>query len=165
MPYPRGGGGAHTTFSFFFQVANDSLSLRRPVHNTCLTFLSTPQLIVAGTLHGDVRRYDMRVAQKPVAEWTQIAKGNGIGCVEKGFHEQLRHSSLFSTISVDFPDNATPPASYSSLTRRATYSPWMCVTGVSPTDTKVPSPLFFPYRAIAACADFCVKAPRELSPP
>ncbi|KAI0256903.1 hypothetical protein BJV78DRAFT_316372 [Lactifluus subvellereus] len=68
-------------------VANDSLSLRQPVHNTCLTFLSTPQQLLAGTQRGDVRRYDTRAARKPVVEWKQIAKGNGIGGVEKGFHE------------------------------------------------------------------------------
>ncbi|KAH9996894.1 hypothetical protein BJV77DRAFT_1059276 [Russula vinacea] len=72
-------------------VANDSLSLRQPVHNTCLTYISTTsQQLLAGTQRGDVRRYDTRVARKPVAEWKQIVPtgGNsGIGGVEKGFHE------------------------------------------------------------------------------
>jgi ribosome biogenesis protein NSA1 len=69
------------------------------VHNTCLTFLSTPQLILAGTQRGDVRRYDTRAARKPVAEWTQISKGNGIGGVEKGYHEQcVPHNLSLSLI-------------------------------------------------------------------
>ena len=81
------------------QVANDSLSLRQPVHNTCLTYISTTsQQLLAGTQRGDVRRYDTRVARKPVAEWKQIVPtgGNsGIGGVEKGFHEQYaRHDSV-----------------------------------------------------------------------
>lgn len=68
-------------------VANDALSLRQPVHNTCLSYLSTSQQLVAGTQRGDVRRYDTRAARKPVAEWEQISKGNGIGAVAKGQNE------------------------------------------------------------------------------
>ncbi|KAN0112129.1 hypothetical protein V8E52_007869 [Russula decolorans] len=72
-------------------VANDSLSLRQPVHNTCLTYISTTsQQLLAGTQRGDVRRYDTRVARKPVAEWKQIVpKGgnSGIASIEKGVHE------------------------------------------------------------------------------
>ncbi|KAH9079632.1 hypothetical protein EDB83DRAFT_2343733 [Lactarius deliciosus] len=74
-------------------VANDSLSLRQPVHNTCLSYLSTPQQLVAGTQRGDVRRYDTRAARKPVAEWKQVCKGNGIGAIAKGHDEQCGTSS------------------------------------------------------------------------
>jgi hypothetical protein len=88
---------SHTHPSISLQVANDSLSLRQPVHNTCLTFLSTPQQLLAGTQRGDVRRYDTRTARKPVAEWKQIAKGNGIGGVEKGFHEKCGTALSLST--------------------------------------------------------------------
>lgn len=82
-------------------VANDSLSLRQPVHNTCLSYLSTPQQLVAGTQRGDVRRYDTRAARKPVAEWKQICKGNGIGAIAKGHNEHEvfvsdQTSSLFA---------------------------------------------------------------------
>jgi ribosome biogenesis protein NSA1 len=73
------------------QVANDSLSLRQPVHNTCLAYLSTThQHLLAGTQRGDIRRYDTRAARKPVAEWKRIVpagSNNGIGTIEKGFHE------------------------------------------------------------------------------
>jgi len=51
----------------------------------------TSQQLLAGTQRGDVRRYDTRVARKPVAEWKQIVpKGgnNGIARIEKGLHEQ-----------------------------------------------------------------------------
>ncbi|KAI0273394.1 hypothetical protein BC834DRAFT_928522 [Gloeopeniophorella convolvens] len=69
-------------------VANDTLSLRRPVHNTCLAHLgAAPQHLLAGTQRGDVRRYDTRAARRPVAEWAQLAKGSGIGAVAAGFHE------------------------------------------------------------------------------
>ncbi|KAI0302244.1 hypothetical protein BC826DRAFT_987995 [Russula brevipes] len=74
-------------------VANDSLSLRQPVHNTCLTYLSstTSQQLLAGTQRGDIRRYDTRAARKPVAEWKQIvpaaASHSGVGGVQKGFHD------------------------------------------------------------------------------
>lgn len=87
------------------QVANDSLSLRQPVHNTCLTYLSTSQQLVAGTQRGDVRRYDTRAARKPVAEWKQISKGNGIGAVGKGHNEQCGTSPLFLSLS-DYRPNA-----------------------------------------------------------
>jgi ribosome biogenesis protein NSA1 len=75
------------------QVANDSLSLRQPVHNTCLTYLSTTsQQLLAGTQRGDIRRYDTRAARKPVAEWKQIvpaaASHSGVGGVQKGFHDK-----------------------------------------------------------------------------
>ena len=83
---------SHTTHAClldYVQVANDSLSLRQPVHNTCLTYISTKsQQLLAGTQRGAVRRYDTRVARKPVAEWKQIVPNGGIGCIEKGFHEQ-----------------------------------------------------------------------------
>ena len=83
-----------------WQVANDSLSLRQPVHNTCLAYISTTsQHLLTGTQRGIVRRYDTRVARKPVAEWKQIVptSGNsGIGGIEKGFHEQYARLALSS---------------------------------------------------------------------
>ncbi|KAN0140840.1 WD40-repeat-containing domain protein [Lactarius tabidus] len=84
-------------------VANDALSLRQPVHNTCLSYLSTPQQIVAGTQRGDVRRYDTRAARKPVAEWKQISKGNGIGSIAKGHneHEVFASDQTSSLFAVD----------------------------------------------------------------
>jgi len=85
-------------------VSNDALSLRQPVHNTCLIYLSTPQQLVAGTQRGDVRRYDTRAARKPVAEWKQISKGNGIGAVAKGHnneHEVFVSDQTSSLFAVD----------------------------------------------------------------
>ncbi|KAH8980937.1 hypothetical protein EDB86DRAFT_2978133 [Lactarius hatsudake] len=84
-------------------VANDSLSLRQPVHNTCLSYLSTPQQLVAGTQRGDVRRYDTRAARKPVAEWKQVCKGNGIGAIAKGHdeHEVFVSDQTSSLFAVD----------------------------------------------------------------
>lgn len=84
-------------------VANDSLSLRQPVHNTCLSYLSTPQQLVTGTQRGDVRRYDTRAARKPVADWKQISKGNGIGAVAKGHseHEVFVSDQASSLFAVD----------------------------------------------------------------
>ncbi|THH13434.1 hypothetical protein EW146_g6788 [Bondarzewia mesenterica] len=60
-------------------VANDSLSLRQPVHNTCLTFLkssasASSHHLLVGTLFGNVRRYDTRSARRPVADWQKVAK-------------------------------------------------------------------------------------------
>ncbi|KAH9066430.1 hypothetical protein EDB87DRAFT_1679166 [Lactarius vividus] len=83
-------------------AASDPCSLPlAPVHNTCLSYLSTPQQLVAGTQRGDVRRYDTRAARKPVAEWKQICKGNGIGAIAKGHNEHEvfvsdQTSSLFA---------------------------------------------------------------------
>jgi len=51
----------------------------------------TSQHLLAGTRRGDICRYDTRVARKSVAEWKQIVSSgnkNGIGAIEKGFHEQ-----------------------------------------------------------------------------
>lgn len=83
---------------FSAQVANDSLSLRRPVYNTCLTHLnpspstSTSQQshhIATGTQFGSVRRYDTRSARRPVADWNGVAKMGGIRAVAKGLNEQF----------------------------------------------------------------------------
>lgn len=92
------------------QVANDSLSLRQPVHNTCLTYFSTSQQLVAGTQRGDVRRYDTRAARKPVAEWKQISKGNGIGAVGKGHNEQCGTSPLFFLSPITVLTHTTLPS-------------------------------------------------------
>ncbi|KII88580.1 hypothetical protein PLICRDRAFT_629267 [Plicaturopsis crispa FD-325 SS-3] len=73
-------------------VANDSLGLRQPVHNTSLTFLgphasSSHHHLLAGTRLGDVRRYDTRAARKPVSDWHGIGKIGGINAVAKGMSE------------------------------------------------------------------------------
>jgi ribosome biogenesis protein NSA1 len=76
-------------------VANDELSLRVPVHNTSLTFLSSSgektsngYHILAGTHSGAVRRYDTRAARKPVANWKGIVKTGGVKSVQRGHYEQ-----------------------------------------------------------------------------
>jgi ribosome biogenesis protein NSA1 len=70
------------------------------VHNTCLTHLSTTsQHLLAGTQRGDIRRYDTRVARKPVAEWKQIVptgRNSGVGVIENGFHEQYVRRDVFA---------------------------------------------------------------------
>ncbi|TFY83897.1 hypothetical protein EWM64_g114 [Hericium alpestre] len=77
-------------------VANDTLNLRQPVRNTCLTYLSaSPSAsssashhhLAVGTQFGNVRRYDTRSARRPVADWKGIAKVGGIKAIEKGPHE------------------------------------------------------------------------------
>ncbi|KAH7930829.1 hypothetical protein BV22DRAFT_1190936 [Leucogyrophana mollusca] len=73
-------------------VPNDSLGLRQPVHNTCLTYLypspqDTAQHLLAGTRLGDVRRYDTRAGKRPIADWRGIGKEGGVRAVEKGFRE------------------------------------------------------------------------------
>ena len=77
---------------FRFQVPNDNLGLRQPVHITSLTYLSpsspTGHHLLTGTHLGDVRRYDIRAARRPVADWTGIGKIGGVKKVEKGFAEQ-----------------------------------------------------------------------------
>lgn len=75
-------------------VANDSLSLRVPVHNTSLAFLDAGlntgpgHHLLAGTQIGHVRRYDTRTARKPVADWNGIVKAGGVKKVEAGLREQ-----------------------------------------------------------------------------
>ena len=74
-------------------VANDYLGLRQPVHNTCLTYMSSssssgqPQ-ILAGTRFGDLRRYDTRSGRRPVSDFKGVAKVGGVKSVEKGLSEQ-----------------------------------------------------------------------------
>ncbi|KAF7793038.1 hypothetical protein EIP86_004143 [Pleurotus ostreatoroseus] len=70
-------------------IPNDSLNLRQPVRNTCLTYLGTEgstsqQQFLVGTQLGDVRRYDIRAARRPVSNWKGIGKVGGIGAVEVG---------------------------------------------------------------------------------
>lgn len=87
-------------------VANDSLSLRQPVHNNCLTYIApspsaSQHHLLVGTQFGNVRRYDTRSFRRPVADWQKVAKTGGINAVEKGFneHEALvtdQGSSIFS---------------------------------------------------------------------
>ncbi|KAF8610165.1 hypothetical protein BDV93DRAFT_601221 [Ceratobasidium sp. AG-I] len=78
------------------QLANDSLSLRQPVHITSLTFLhnaptSSAQQpayhIITGNASGAVRRFDTRAARRPVANWENVAKTGGIRSVECGRNE------------------------------------------------------------------------------
>ncbi|KAG2364499.1 hypothetical protein BDR07DRAFT_1482443 [Suillus spraguei] len=73
-------------------VPNDFLGLRQPVHNTCLTYLSpstsaSQQHLLAGTLLGDMRRYDTRAGRRPVAVFKGIGKVGGVKTVEKGSSE------------------------------------------------------------------------------
>ncbi|TCD64435.1 hypothetical protein EIP91_004080 [Steccherinum ochraceum] len=73
-------------------LANDELNLRQPVRNTAFTYLQpsvnpSNQHLLVGTQFGDVRRYDTRVARKPVSNWKGIGKTGGIGVVEVGLHE------------------------------------------------------------------------------
>lgn len=75
------------------QVPNDYLGLRQPVHITSLTYLSPSSSanhhhILTGTQLGDVRRYDIRTARRPVSNWKGIGKIGGIKTVERGFVEQ-----------------------------------------------------------------------------
>ncbi|EPQ58170.1 hypothetical protein GLOTRDRAFT_114648 [Gloeophyllum trabeum ATCC 11539] len=68
-------------------VPNDFLSLRQPVHNTSLTYLSSPNEILTGTMFGNVRRYDARAARRPVADWKGVSKVGGVKLVHKGHNE------------------------------------------------------------------------------
>ena len=74
-------------------VANDYLGLRQPVHNTCLTYLSSssssnqPQ-ILAGTRFGDLRRYDTRSGRRPVSDFKGVGKAGGVKSVEHGLLQQ-----------------------------------------------------------------------------
>lgn len=71
-------------------VANDYLGLRQPVHNTCLTYISSsgqPQ-ILAGTRFGNLRRYDARSGRRPASDFKGVAKVGGVKSVEKGLSEQ-----------------------------------------------------------------------------
>ena len=79
-----------------------------------------------------MRRYDTRAARKPVAEWKQISKGNGIGAVSKGHNEQCDNKPLFLSNARD-----KFPVRYSFRTRRAAYSLSTRVTDVLYTATKV----------------------------
>lgn len=73
-------------------VPNDYLGLRQPVHNTCLTYISsssseTQQQLLVGTRLGDLRRYDTRSGRRPVNDFKGIGKAGGVRSVEKGFLE------------------------------------------------------------------------------
>ncbi|KAK0240194.1 hypothetical protein EDD85DRAFT_824627 [Armillaria nabsnona] len=86
-------------------VSNDSLSLRQPIRVTSLSYLSaeSPHHLLAGTQLGHLRRYDIRAARRPVADWTGIVKVGGVQTVEKGFsdHEAFVSDSENSMLSVD----------------------------------------------------------------
>ncbi|KAB5592610.1 hypothetical protein CTheo_3936 [Ceratobasidium theobromae] len=77
------------------QLPNDSLSLRQPVHITSLSFIQIPEItnqqpsfhIVTGNKSGAIRRFDTRVARRPVANWEGLAKVGGIRRVESGRNE------------------------------------------------------------------------------
>ncbi|KZT26250.1 hypothetical protein NEOLEDRAFT_1132280 [Neolentinus lepideus HHB14362 ss-1] len=68
-------------------VPNDFLSLRQPVHNTSVTHLDTSSDILAGTIFGNVRRYDTRSGGRPVSNWKGVSKVGGVKLVEKGYHD------------------------------------------------------------------------------
>ena len=110
-------------------VANNALNSRQPVQNICLSYLSRRHS--SRTQRGDVRRYDTRAARKPVAEWKQISKGNGIGTVAKGHNEQYgtihfpaSHVKLIQSSHLpSYPSDV--PRSSSSRTRRPRHRrPW-----------------------------------------
>jgi len=77
-------------FYIRFQVANDSLGLRQPIRITSIDYLHTDSAhqIVTGTQFGDIRRYDTRVARRPVSDWKGIGKVGGVQVVKKGYSEQ-----------------------------------------------------------------------------
>jgi ribosome biogenesis protein NSA1 len=71
------------------------------VHNTSLTYLShasggvrPSHHILAGTRIGSVRRYDTRIARKPVADWQHVGRVGGVQRVQRGNFEQLVRTSL-----------------------------------------------------------------------
>ncbi|KAF9227973.1 hypothetical protein BS17DRAFT_746999 [Gyrodon lividus] len=73
-------------------VPSDYLGLRQPVHNTCLTYISsssseTQQQLLVGTRLGDLRRYDTRAGRRPVNDFKGVSKVGGVRSVEKGFLE------------------------------------------------------------------------------
>ncbi|KAF9246568.1 hypothetical protein BU15DRAFT_39865 [Melanogaster broomeanus] len=73
-------------------VPNDYLGLRQPVHNTCLTYISslssaTQQQLLVGTRLGDLRRYDTRSGRRPVSDFKGVGKVGGVKSVEKGTSE------------------------------------------------------------------------------
>ncbi|KAG6376105.1 hypothetical protein JVT61DRAFT_2077 [Boletus reticuloceps] len=74
-------------------VANDYLGLRQPIHNTCLTYMSSSSSshqtqILAGTRFGDLRRYDTRSGRRPVSDFKGVGKVGGVKSVENGSLEQ-----------------------------------------------------------------------------
>lgn len=71
-------------------IPHDHLGLRQPVHNTCLTYVSTssPAHILAGTRFGDLRRYDTRSGRRPVSDFKGVGKVGGVKTVEMGLSEQ-----------------------------------------------------------------------------
>mgnify|MGYP002403070188 CR=1 FL=1 len=76
---------------FSKQVTNDSLNLRQPVRITSLSFLpwsGSSVHIVTGTQTNNVRRYDIRTARRPVADYEKIGKVGGIRSVQAGLNEQ-----------------------------------------------------------------------------
>lgn len=72
-------------------MPNDSLGLRQPIRITSLTYLSSSSgsnhHLLTGTQLGSVRRYDSRVARRPVSDW-KVAKVGGIATLEQGFNAQ-----------------------------------------------------------------------------
>lgn len=74
-------------------MSNDDLSLRQPVHVASLSYLSlaingpSTTHLIAGTNDGHVRRYDTRVARRPVADWRFIAKAGAVKVIEDGHAE------------------------------------------------------------------------------
>ena len=62
-----------------------------------MSYLFSPQHLLAGTELGSVRRYDTRAARRPVADWTTISsQGAGIKAVQRGAAEQFVVVTFFS---------------------------------------------------------------------
>jgi len=85
-------------------LPNDSLNLRQPIHITALTYLSDPneKQLATGTYTGAVRRYDIRTARRPIANWEKVIREGqgGVSVLKNGLHEhELFLASSQSTVS------------------------------------------------------------------
>lgn len=78
------------------QIQHDNLNLRQPVRITALSHVSSTN-ILAATQFGNLKRYDIRAARKPVADWSNILNETGrhaITALETGYAEQFVQSRL-----------------------------------------------------------------------
>ena len=84
------------------QISNDRLNLREPVHITALSYLhsqspASPHL-VTGTYDGHIRRYDTRVARKPVANLSDLKTTGSVNAVREGGEQSVFAFSLYPEI-------------------------------------------------------------------
>ncbi|KAG7092413.1 hypothetical protein E1B28_008770 [Marasmius oreades] len=69
-------------------VPNDSLGLRQPVRITSIAYVTSSEChLLVGTQLGDLRRYDIRAARRPISDWKNIGKTGGIRALESGHTE------------------------------------------------------------------------------